>query len=146
MDAADPQVQPRASSPADALDAASGSTANAGVIELGADDLPAYCPNPKMPLWATHPRVFLDVVNEREAMCPYCGTRYRLKPDTSVHDHGFGALNMHQDREQAIGKVDAKRATTAFARYHETPNLAGDASGNTRLELISRWLTGRWRS
>jgi len=32
-----------------------------------------------MPLWDSHPRVFLDVVSEGEAMCPYCGTRYRLK-------------------------------------------------------------------
>jgi uncharacterized Zn-finger protein len=32
-----------------------------------------------MPLWSWHPRVYLDVVHESEAMCPYCGTRYRLK-------------------------------------------------------------------
>jgi uncharacterized Zn-finger protein len=32
-----------------------------------------------MPLWSSHPRVFLDVAAEGEAMCPYCGTRYRLK-------------------------------------------------------------------
>jgi uncharacterized Zn-finger protein len=49
------------------------------VIELSASDLPAFCPNPAMPLWSWHPRVYLDVVHEDEAMCPYCGTRYRLK-------------------------------------------------------------------
>jgi uncharacterized Zn-finger protein len=32
-----------------------------------------------MPLWSSHPRVFLDVAAEGEAMCPYCGTRYRLR-------------------------------------------------------------------
>ena len=41
-------------------------------------DLPVFCPNPAMPLWSSHPRVFLDIVETREVMCPYCGTRYRL--------------------------------------------------------------------
>jgi len=27
----------------------------------------------------------LPVVHESEAMCPYCGTRYRLKSATGVH-------------------------------------------------------------
>ena len=42
-------------------------------------DLPVFCPNPAMPLWSTHPRVYLDIVDSGEAMCPYCGTRYRLR-------------------------------------------------------------------
>jgi len=41
-------------------------------------DLPVFCPNPTMPLWSSHPRVFLDIVETGEVMCPYCGTRYRL--------------------------------------------------------------------
>jgi uncharacterized Zn-finger protein len=130
----------------DALAATSRSRVSAGAIELVADDLPAYCPNPKMPLWSSHPRVFLDVVNEREAMCPYCGTRYRLKPHTHVDDHGFGALNLHQNRDQAHGQFDAAKAASASVQYRQAPNVSGDVSGNTRLELISRWLTGRWRS
>lgn len=40
--------------------------------------LPAFCPNPAMPLWSSHPRVFLDLEPTGEASCPYCGTRYRL--------------------------------------------------------------------
>jgi uncharacterized Zn-finger protein len=48
------------------------------VVEVTAKDLPLYCPNPTMPLWSSHPRVFLDVEAEGEALCPYCGTRYRL--------------------------------------------------------------------
>ncbi len=47
------------------------------VVDVDSKDLPAYCPNPRMPLWSSHPRVFL-IFNDREAMCPYCGTRYRL--------------------------------------------------------------------
>ena len=37
-----------------------------------------FCPNPAMPLWSSHPRVFLDIADDGEAMCPYCGTRYVL--------------------------------------------------------------------
>lgn len=69
------------------------------VVELSPEDLPAVCPNSRMPLWSSHPRVFLDVVNEREAMCPYCGTRYHLRPGARIHDHHFGTPNMHQHRE-----------------------------------------------
>ena len=47
------------------------------VVEFHATDLPAYCPNPQMPLWSSHPRVFLDLT-EGKARCPYCGTEYRL--------------------------------------------------------------------
>ncbi len=56
-------------------------------VELEGKDLPAFCPNPKMTLWSQHPRVFLDVAPTGEAMCPYCGTRYRLKPGTVVRSH-----------------------------------------------------------
>lgn len=57
------------------------------VVELGAGDLPAYCPNPAMPLWSTHPRVFLDLAHTGNAACPYCGTRYRLAPGTVIKGH-----------------------------------------------------------
>ena len=56
----------RATGPADA------------VIEVTASQLPVFCPNPAMPLWSSHPRVFLDLDEHGEASCPYCGTRYRL--------------------------------------------------------------------
>jgi len=49
------------------------------VIVVAPKDLPVFCPNPQMPLWSSHPRVFLDLAGSGEAMCPYCGTRYRLE-------------------------------------------------------------------
>ncbi|HEV2219466.1 MAG TPA: zinc-finger domain-containing protein [Casimicrobiaceae bacterium] len=52
------------------------------VVVVGAKDLPVYCPNPSMPLWSSHPRVYLDVADEGEVLCPYCGTRYRLEGGT----------------------------------------------------------------
>jgi uncharacterized Zn-finger protein len=45
-------------------------------VELTEKDLPLHCPLPGAPLWARHPRVFLDVVKHGEALCPYCGTKY----------------------------------------------------------------------
>jgi uncharacterized Zn-finger protein len=53
-------------------------TATVPIVEVTAKELPLHCPNPAMPLWSSHPRVFLDVEASGEAMCPYCGTRYRL--------------------------------------------------------------------
>ena len=47
-------------------------------VEVRRDELPVFCPNPRMTLWSSHPRVFLDLGASGEAMCPYCGTRYRL--------------------------------------------------------------------
>ena len=53
------------------------------VVELAAAELHGpgvvFCPNPKMPLWSNHPRVFIDVATTGEGRCPYCGTAYRLK-------------------------------------------------------------------
>jgi uncharacterized Zn-finger protein len=55
----------------------------ASVVELTAADLVGqgviHCPNPRMPLWSGHPKVFIDVRTTGEARCPYCGTAYRLK-------------------------------------------------------------------
>lgn len=56
-------------------------------VELDGEDLPAYCPNPRMPIWSSHPRVFLGVTPETGQTCPYCGTRYVLKPGAKVHGH-----------------------------------------------------------
>jgi uncharacterized Zn-finger protein len=62
-----------------------------GAIEVGAADLQGpgvvFCPNPKMPLWSNHPRVFLDVTTTGAAKCPYCGTTYKLEPGTALHAH-----------------------------------------------------------
>jgi len=59
------------------------------VVELAASDLlgPGVtpCPNPKMALWSTHPKVFIDVATTGEGRCPYCGTVYRLKSGETLH-------------------------------------------------------------
>jgi uncharacterized Zn-finger protein len=57
------------------------------VIEVEAKDLPLHCPMPNMTDWNAHPRVFLPVGTKGEALCPYCGTLYKLKggPHTGQH-------------------------------------------------------------
>lgn len=59
------------------------STEPRAVVELAASELQGagvtFCPNPKMPLWCNHPKVFIDVASTGEGRCPYCGTVYRLK-------------------------------------------------------------------
>jgi uncharacterized Zn-finger protein len=59
------------------------------VVELAASDLigpgVVFCPNPRMPLWSAHPKVFIDVATQGEGRCPYCGTVYRLKAGEKAH-------------------------------------------------------------
>ena len=50
------------------------------LVSLRPDELPAYCPNPSMPIWNHHPRVFLEIAPGATTLCPYCGTRYRVEP------------------------------------------------------------------
>ena len=45
-------------------------------VEVREEDLPLHCPPPGAPLWARHPRVYLDVTRTGKALCPYCGTTY----------------------------------------------------------------------
>jgi uncharacterized Zn-finger protein len=65
------------------------STEPRAVVELAASELAGggvtHCPNPKMPLWCNHPKVFIDVASTGEGRCPYCGTVYRLKAGEARH-------------------------------------------------------------
>lgn len=47
-------------------------------IPVTANDLPLHCPTDDAPLWARHPRVFLDVTKTGDVRCPYCGAHYVL--------------------------------------------------------------------
>ena len=52
----------------------------AQLVEVTKDDLPLFCPGPKAELWSSHPRVFIAIedAENQEALCPYCGTHYKL--------------------------------------------------------------------
>ena len=59
------------------------------IVEVLAADVQdngsVFCPNPKMALWSTHPKVFIDLAHTGEGKCPYCGTVYRLKAGEVLH-------------------------------------------------------------
>ncbi len=65
-------------------------TATQDAVHVTAKDLQGhgvvFCPNPKMALWSSHPKVFLDVADTGTAKCPYCGTTYVLDGETP-HGH-----------------------------------------------------------
>jgi uncharacterized Zn-finger protein len=48
-------------------------------VTITVKDLPLFCPPKNAPLWSQHPRVFLEVEEEGEILCPYCGTHYVLE-------------------------------------------------------------------
>lgn len=56
-------------------------------VLVRAEDLPLACPREGSPLWARHPRVFLDVLKHDEAVCPYCGTKYRFAGEKPKGHH-----------------------------------------------------------
>lgn len=131
------------SAKAQSLDART--TEGAKPLELSIEDLPAVCPNASSLLWALHPQVFLDVVNHKEARCPYCGTQYRLHRDIHANDHEFGRRDLHQHRThggaETHEKIGSERPFLPVSRPR-FQNLSADAFGNTTLELITRWLKG----
>ena len=55
--------------------------------EVTAHDLPLHCPMPDAPLWARHPRIFLDVTHTGEVVCPYCSAHYVFKGNLSKAQH-----------------------------------------------------------
>jgi uncharacterized Zn-finger protein len=52
-----------------------------------AEDLPLHCPTKEVALWASHPRVYMDMTETGTATCPYCGTVYKLKAGEHVKSH-----------------------------------------------------------
>lgn len=63
----------------------SGAADSARQVEVTEKDLPLHCPMPGAPLWARHPRVFLDVAKTGSALCPYCGTKFTFKGIAKAH-------------------------------------------------------------
>jgi uncharacterized Zn-finger protein len=58
------------------------------VVEVKDADLPLHCPMPGDAVWNAHPRVFLPLEEQGEALCPYCGTLYKL--------HGWDGRPRHK--------------------------------------------------
>jgi uncharacterized Zn-finger protein len=62
-------------------------SADASPVVVTPKDLPVFCPNPGMPLWSSHPRVFLDIAPVGQVACPYCGTQYVLRGGPTPGGH-----------------------------------------------------------
>jgi uncharacterized Zn-finger protein len=60
------------------MNADSATPGKAEVIAVNRADLPLSCPRPQDEVWNMHPRVYLPIEKTGEAVCPYCGARYRL--------------------------------------------------------------------
>jgi len=45
--------------------------------EITKDDLPLHCPMDGMPLWNSHPRVYIPM-EKGSGKCPYCGAEFIL--------------------------------------------------------------------
>ena len=62
-------------------------------VELLAKELNAqggiFCPSPKaeMKIWNSHPKVYLDIAQTGQAICPYCGTVYQLRAGEHFSAH-----------------------------------------------------------
>lgn len=53
---------------------------NSRVVVVKKSDLPVHCPRKADSRWNMHPRVFIPLLQSEngEALCPYCGTLYKL--------------------------------------------------------------------
>jgi len=62
---------------------------NSRNVDVTAHDLPLACPRPGAPLWARHPKVFIDVLKPEsgQAACPYCGTMYHFTGERPKGHH-----------------------------------------------------------
>jgi len=59
-------------------------------ILLTRSELPLSCPKRGMDVGTAHPRVYLSSVIEKtgKALCPYCGTQFRLRDfELENHEH-----------------------------------------------------------
>jgi uncharacterized Zn-finger protein len=56
-------------------------------VVVAAKDLPLHCPPRAAPLWSQHPRVFLDIAETGEILCPYCSTHYVLEGGPAKSGH-----------------------------------------------------------
>jgi uncharacterized Zn-finger protein len=60
------------------------SATTSDVIEVKAGES-LYCPNKKMALWSSHPKVYLSPDEHGNAKCSYCGTKYHVTGGKAHH-------------------------------------------------------------
>lgn len=53
--------------------------------QVSKTDLPVSCPMPDMPVWNSHPKVYLPLPARDSATCPYCGATFTLVETDSAN-------------------------------------------------------------
>jgi uncharacterized Zn-finger protein len=48
-------------------------------INITLHELPLSCPRASDRIWDAHPRVYLPIEEQKQVICPYCGTQYHLE-------------------------------------------------------------------
>jgi len=51
------------------------------IIKVSKGSLPVSCPQKGTPAWDMHPRVYIELTDEKGSSCPYCGTQYQMEAD-----------------------------------------------------------------
>jgi hypothetical protein len=62
-----------------------------------------------MLFWSWHPRVFLDVLNQPLATCPYCGMHYRIAERARKSELPNPALHQHRQWPHVVLKTAGDR-------------------------------------
>jgi len=93
-----PQASQTRTAPAGVATCAGAPTA-VSVVQITTADLPLACPPLGRSVCFDHPRIYLEILETDEALCPYCGTLYRLKPEEHFNDSlFFGGRDLHEHR------------------------------------------------
>jgi len=53
-------------------------TSTQKIIQVSKRSLPVSCPQKGTPAWDMHPRVYIELTDEKGSSCPYCGTQYQI--------------------------------------------------------------------
>lgn len=89
-------------------------------IEVTAKDLPLHCSMPDAPLWARHPRVFLDVGPRRQRQLPLLRRQVRVSPASCPKGITDSAGQLRPARggnaPAATGPLRPGKITTVFRR------------------------------
>ena len=54
-------------------------TSEQKTIKVQKSELPASCPPKDSPAWDLHPRVYIELSDEKKSHCPYCGNHFVLE-------------------------------------------------------------------
>lgn len=51
------------------------------IVKVNQADFPVSCPTKETPSWDMHPRVYIEMSDEKGGDCPYCGCHFEMSDD-----------------------------------------------------------------